>query len=277
MNKYNFENILKEFAPFLDDEKNNIALLAANYALSAGGKRFRFSLSLNAAECFCSQQILNSKNPMRLAVAVELIHNYSLVHDDLPSMDNADYRRGVLSCQKKFGEAQAILAGDGLLNLASEVLFGGIANTQYLKASKYLLECSGFLNMILGQSLDIQDKIISFEEYKNLAQLKTSKLICASVVPQAILADVTPFVIEKLTDYCNLLGLIYQFVDDYFDEEEDYSKPSILSYFSKKKAKDLIVTMSKDATKILIELSALDGRDYTFLQEKTDAVIKILY
>ncbi len=247
---------------------NNYAFVAANYALGTGGKRFRYRLSLDTAKTFGGA---DNENALRLALAVELIHNYSLVHDDLPCMDNADMRRGQLSCQKKFGAAQATLAGDGLLNLAAEIVLGGSFQRNYLKAAEYLFDCAGLSGMIYGQSVDVQSKELSFEEYCELARLKTSKLICASVVPQAILGNAEDDVIDCLREYCEKLGLIYQFVDDMADKDEDDKKSSVLSYFDRDYTKKYILQSAEYIKNLLNKINA--EKKFDFLLEFTDDVI----
>lgn len=254
---------------FLDENysKTSDAFVAAKYAIETGGKRFRFYLSLETAKAFGNEK---DNNAQRLAVAVELIHNYSLIHDDLPCMDNADMRRGQPSCQKKFGETQATLAGDGLLNMAAEVILGGCVRENYLKAAKYLFDCSGFNGMVSGQSIDVENKKLTFEEYRELAKLKTSKLICASVVPQAILGGANERIIKSLTDCCEKLGLVYQFVDDMSDKDEDEKKVSVLSYSDKKNAEKYVLQLAEYIEKSLHTLS-IRG-EFDFLAQFLDSV-----
>ena len=246
---------------FLGENYSKIsdAFIAAKYALESGGKRFRLYLSLEAAKAFGNEK---DNNARRLAVAVELIHNYSLIHDDLPCMDNADMRRGQPSCQKKFGETQATLAGDGLLNMAAEVILGGYVQENYLTAAKYLFDCSGFNGMVFGQSVDVENKKLTFEEYRELARLKTSKLLCASVVPQAILGGADEIIIKTLTDCCEKLGLVYQFVDDMSDKDEDEEKVSVLNYFDKNNAEEYILQLSEYIEKSLHTVSTGDKFDF---------------
>ena len=252
-----------------------IALNAGLYAISAGGKRFRFLLSLDTAKAFKNA---TNKNAHRLAVAVELIHNYSLIHDDLPCMDNADERRGLPSCQKKFGDTQAVLAGDGLLTSAIEIIVGGKAEQNYFDASKYIFKCAGFGGMIYGQSIDVLNENLTFDEYKKLSKLKTSQLICASVVSQAILAGATNDTKKLLTEFCVKLGLIYQFVDDLFDKDEDTQKTSILTFFSYEKAKEVIFIIAKEANILLNKLNDNFSKNtFNFLKTRLDEVLKRIF
>lgn len=274
MIEFDFEKMFTQMAGE-DYSADCIALNAGLYAVSTGGKRFRFLLSLDTAKVFNN---INNENAQRLAVAVELIHNYSLIHDDLPCMDNADERRGLPSCQKKFGETQAILAGDGLLTSAMEVIAGGKADQNYFDASKYIFKCAGFGGMIFGQSIDILNKYLSFDEYKKLSELKTSKLICASVVPQAILAGAANETKKLLAEFCIKLGLIYQFVDDLFDKDEDTQKTSILTFFTYEKAKELIFIIAKEANILLKKLNDnFSENTFNFLKKRLDQVLKRIF
>ena len=269
MIKFNFD---KFFADFYSNQPiDHESIKAAIYSLRTGGKRYRFLLSMETAKTYNLQDDENAK---RLAVAIELIHNYSLIHDDLPCMDDADERRGLPSCQKKFGEAQAVLAGDGLLNLAAEILFDGQSSKQYLAASKYLFEASGFSGMIQGQSIDVRNQRLNLEEYTRLAALKTSRLITASVISQAINALRSQQEISLLEEYCNLLGIIYQFADDTFDEEEDIFKPSILAYFDASNAKKHIFTLANQAYDVLKKLTEnCPDCNYDFLKQRLQSVL----
>lgn len=142
------------FEKFLSDTENSRALEAALYTLRNAGKRIRPNLVFKTAALFD----VYDENVERIACAVELIHNYSLIHDDLPCMDDDDFRRGKPSCHKVFGEGTAVLAGDGLLNLAAEVLCGGLCGEKYFKAMGRLFSRTGFNGMIGGQSCDIDEK-----------------------------------------------------------------------------------------------------------------------
>jgi len=269
MNNYSFNQFFWDF--YNNDTTKNTSFEAGQYALNVGGKRFRFALSMDTAIAY---GVDNHTNSRRLAVAVELIHNYSLIHDDLPCMDDSDERRGQPSCQKKYGEAQAVLAGDGLLNCAGEVLFGGVAVEQYLKASKYIFDCAGFKGMIYGQSIDVKNQKLTLDEYTFLAQLKTSKLICASVVPQAIFANAQQEEINLLGEFCNYLGVIYQFADDLCDKNEDEQKTTILSFFDKLKAIKHILTLQIRATDILNKLQKINPKvNFEFLKNRMEFVV----
>ena len=199
----------------------NLLKDAITYAVKDGGKRIRPVLCLAAADMLK----VDKSEVINFAVAVELIHSYSLVHDDLPSMDNDDYRRGKLSTHKKFGEAYGILAGDALLNLAVEVALNkeNFSKNDAL-ATKILFNLSGANGMIAGQVLDLQnenseeisDKIL-FTIFEN----KTSKLLTAPLLIASILSDNKYF--SELELLGKNLGLLFQIKDDILDETGDFA------------------------------------------------------
>ncbi len=262
-----FKEYFNKFVTILD---KNISVEAALYALNGDGKRIRFLLSVNTSKDInvCDE------NAYRLAVAVELIHNYSLIHDDLPSMDNSDFRRNKPSCHKVYGDAQAILAGDGLLNLAAEVVLGAKIEDNafsYLNAAKYIFECAGFNGMVGGQSKDVtENAFISKEEYYSLVENKTAKLIRAAVVSQALYANKNDDTVAKLKNYAYNLGMAYQFADDITDAEEDVKKASILTYYKKPQAIKIIDTLCSAALK---ELNSAKIQSQ-YLTEIIDTVLK---
>jgi geranylgeranyl diphosphate synthase type II len=195
----------------------NILKSAMRYAVAGGGKRIRPVLLIATANMLG----VDFDKVKEFAVAIECIHSYSLVHDDLPAMDNDDYRRGKPSTHKKFGEAYGILAGDALLNFAFEYCLSkedfGIEDA---KALKYLGECAGCFGMIAGQVLDLQNEKnplcnqqILYEIYLN----KTAKLIMAPVIIASIIAGEKHF--NKLKDFAYNLGVMFQIADDILDVE----------------------------------------------------------
>ena len=190
---------------------------AMQYAVDGGGKRIRPVLCYATAEMLGLE--LSTVN--EFAVALEMIHSYSLVHDDLPSMDNDDYRRGKLSTHKKFGEAYGILAGDALLNFAFEYCLNKSSFTEEdAKALKILAESAGHGGMIAGQVLDLQNehndnpsKTVLYDIYHN----KTAKLIIAPLIIASIFADCKHY--ETLKEYGYNLGVMFQISDDIMDVE----------------------------------------------------------
>lgn len=193
---------------------------AMEYSLFSSGKRVRPYLMYLSADFMK----LDKATILPLAIALELIHNYSLIHDDLPCMDNDDFRRGKPSCHKVFGEAMALLAGDALLNLAYETLVNAVAeNGELAQAAAYLAKCAGAEGMIGGQAIEF-----SFEEFDEttiteLYMKKTGALICAAVISPGLMGcDKEKF--HALGTYATAVGLSFQLCDDLLDEEKNEEK-----------------------------------------------------
>ncbi|MCF0148475.1 MAG: polyprenyl synthetase family protein [Clostridium sp.] len=203
---------------------NRIIYDAASYSLNIGGKRIRPILFLLTYSLYKD----NYKDVIEMASAVEMIHTYSLIHDDLPCMDNDDLRRGMPTNHKKFGESIAILAGDTLLNEAMSLLmlFSIKNGERALLASREISEAAGPEGMIGGQVVDImaENKEISKEELIYMHNKKTGELIRASIVSAAILADAPKKDIEILNEFGLKLGLAFQIKDDILDITGEVSK-----------------------------------------------------
>ncbi len=189
---------------------------AMKYSLTIGGKRIRPVIVLEACR-ICGGDITKA---IPFAVAVEMIHTYSLIHDDLPCMDNDDIRRGKPSCHKAFGEAFALLSGDGLLTMAFNVVASSeIASERpniAVKAIKMLSEFSGVNGMIGGQVLDLKNEniIISAKDLDLCNDLKTGALIRCSAYLGALCADADKERIEALDNYAINIGRAFQIIDD---------------------------------------------------------------
>ena len=194
---------------------------AINYSLLNGGKRLRALLAK------ASSQLLNSKNNnwVDCACAMEMLHCYSLIHDDLPAMDDDNLRRGKATNHIKFNEATAILAGDALLTMAFEVLANTALNNQIkIKQIQILAKASGANGMVAGQSIDLAStgKEIDFEQLKNMHKLKTGALILASVQIGALCEpNITHDQQNTLKQYAEKIGLAFQVIDDVLDVESD--------------------------------------------------------
>jgi len=216
-----FENELNKTLSLVAADVKGELYSAMKYSLTAGGKRLRPVLLMAVSKILG----LDCKDIMPLAIAVELIHTYSLIHDDLPAMDNDDLRRGKPANHKVYGEGLAILAGDALLNLAYEIMFKKLQETldeNYLTACSLIAECAGASGMIAGQALDIAaNRMPNFtiEELQAMQLNKTAKMICASVLPAAVIAKVSGAEFEKLSDFSINLGLAFQTADDILDFE----------------------------------------------------------
>ncbi len=255
---------------------------AMNYSLMVGGKRIRPILSL----AFCDMLGGNLKNALTVGCAIECIHTYSLIHDDLPCMDNDDLRRGMPTCHKAFDEATATLAGDGLLNFAFErlsdlSLYENILPDKILNVINYIGTCSGASGMIGGQIIDLEfeDKeITDIEMLKHLHSKKTGALIRCSSVAGVIVAGGVEDDIKKAEEFSEYLGLAFQIKDDILDYEGDESllgkpigsdaencKSTYVSVLGIDKAKELLsiytekaktsLSLYGDKAKFLVELS----------------------
>jgi geranylgeranyl diphosphate synthase type II len=190
---------------------------AMRYSLFAGGKRLRPALCLAAAAA-CGG---SNEAAMPLACAVECIHTYSLVHDDLPAMDNDDYRRGKLTNHKVFGEGIAVLAGDALLTQAFEIAAQCRARPRYSHQDVILeiARASGSLQLIAGQVADLEGegKNISASQLKYIHERKTSALLCCSVRLGGMSANCTAAQLKALTEFGYHVGLAFQIIDDILD------------------------------------------------------------
>lgn len=191
---------------------------AMRYCVFSGGKRFRPLLALGACEAVGAA----ARRALPAACAVELIHTYSLVHDDLPAMDDADERRGKPSCHRKFGEGQAILAGDALLTLAFERLSrNSMPNT--LGIIRAIGQASGTSGLIGGQVLDLQAMRArgarSAAAWRDIARRKTAALIHASVISGAMAGGTSRPQLARLSRYGRAVGLAFQLLDDAHDGE----------------------------------------------------------
>jgi len=191
---------------------------AMRYCVLSGGKRFRPLLALGACEAVGAP----SRQALSVACALELIHTYSLIHDDLPAMDNADERRGQPACHRKFGEGNAILAGDALLTLAFELL-GRNGTPNALAIIRTLGQASGTSGLIGGQVMDLQaisqPRMANEQTLTDIARLKTAALITASVVVGGLAGAAKPDHIKRLQRYGQGVGLAFQMIDDVHDRE----------------------------------------------------------
>lgn len=201
---------------------------AMEYSLMAGGKRIRPILLMAAAEAVGSK----GYNYLPVACGLEMIHTYSLIHDDLPCMDDDDYRRGRLTNHKVYGEAMAVLAGDGLLTLAFEVMLEqkNVEPAALIETVREMAMCAGNFGMVGGQGLDIEfeGKDITPEQLRKLHAGKTGALFIAAIRGGAHLAGATHEQLLALTKFADLLGLAFQITDDILDVEgttEELGKP----------------------------------------------------
>lgn len=201
---------------------------AMNYSLMAGGKRLRPILIMAAADALG----VDGEKFLRLSTSIEFIHTYSLIHDDLPAMDNDDYRRGKLTNHKVFGEALAILAGDALLTMAFEIIATdkNVDAGTKVKIITEMSKAAGAEGMVGGQVIDMQseNKKIDIQTLKQMHAAKTGALFCAAIRSGAILAGADEKQLANLTEYARQFGLAFQITDDILDvvgDEKTIGKP----------------------------------------------------
>lgn len=227
----NFGAKLREYADKVNETLYSLSYLKAldsiedrvieaeNYALSAGGKRIRAILCLEFYKLF------GGKDDIReIACCLELIHTFSLIHDDMPEMDNDDFRRGKPSTHKAYGDDIALLAGDGLAILPFEIISNHALceKISFEKAAKLvdlLASSAGNRGMIAGQVLDLNSEMKNVDESYliKMSQLKTGRLLVASCLFGAVLADATESQIDDVRTYAENVGLAFQMIDDVLD------------------------------------------------------------
>lgn len=197
---------------------------AMRYVVFAGGKRLRPVLCLAAAEA-CNGEVSDALAP---ACAVELMHTYSLVHDDLPAMDDDDLRRGRPTCHKVYGEGMAVLCGDALLTEAFAVLAKAPASKRYTVGDyvRELAETGGSVKLIGGQVMDLEGEgeNLTKKELVRIHEAKTAALLIASLRLGAMVANATPAKLEALTKFGHNLGLAFQVIDDILDVTQSTEK-----------------------------------------------------
>ena len=201
---------------------------AMEYAVMNGGKRIRPILMYMICDLFEKNNSENYDKAREIAIALEFIHCYSLVHDDLPAMDNDDYRRGKLTVHKKYNEAIGVLVGDVLLTEA----FGIIANSKSLgdknkiKIISKLSEYAGFFGMVGGQFVDMEseNKKVEIDTLKYIHAHKTGKLLTAAIELPMIALDVESTKKKKMVEYSELLGIAFQIKDDILDIEGNFEE-----------------------------------------------------
>ena len=214
----NLENLLDKFLPPESVEPKRLHK-AMRYSVFSGGKRIRPVILIESARACGGRE----SDALPLACAVEFIHTYSLIHDDLPAMDDDDYRRGKPSCHKAFGEATAILAGDGLLTLAFEVIAKNCPPEIAREAAISLARAAGSSGMVGGQEMDLSAGRKKDASPVNL--LKTAKLFEASASLGAVAAKAGKKQIKAMADYGRYLGLAFQIADDIDDSDGCTGKP----------------------------------------------------
>ena len=226
------------------------------YSVFNGGKRIRSILCMETARMLTGSE----EKALPFAAAIEFIHAFSLVHDDLPCMDNADMRRSMPSCHKKYGEAIALLAGDALLNTAFEVMADECEKSgqSAIKAMKSVGRAAGVHGMINGQIRDIElmaSPDATEEKLIRLIEQKTMALMMTSVESAALCSDADAKTLKSLKDFAYNLGIAFQIRDDFEDEEEDLeteqNSPNFINTLGREKARERMLLHSKKAMAIL--------------------------
>lgn len=239
------QNIINKYLPS-EDGLQKVIFEAMNYSILAGGKRLRPMLILETYRLFNGK---NEKEVYPFMAAIEMIHTYSLVHDDLPAMDNDEFRRGKKTTHAKYGEAIGILAGDALLNYAFETVCLGFDLTDNYKkvanAIKVLANKSGVYGMVGGQVVDVisSNQKIDEDKLNFIYKLKTSALIEASMMIGAIMAGTSETNIEKIQKIAFNVGLAFQIQDDILDVTSSLEKLGKSVDSDKKNNKTTYVTI----------------------------------
>lgn len=256
------------------------------YSTLLGGKRIRPILTLSTAACFGKP----GEMALDAACAIELVHAYSLIHDDLPAMDDDDLRRGQPTCHVAFDEASAILAGDALQTMAFELLASHPQHspTKQVKMIQTLAAASGAKGMVLGQAIDLESvgEQISLEQLEQMHRYKTGALIEASIVLGALSAndEIEKTIIDALKEYGRALGLAFQVQDDILDVISDTSilgkpqgsdaaqnKPTYPALLGLDGAKEKLHQLHQEANRAL---DAITGYDTQKLRDISDYIIE---
>jgi farnesyl diphosphate synthase len=244
---------------------------AMRYAALGGGKRLRPFLTVECAMLFG----VNPESAMLTAAAIEFVHTYSLVHDDLPAMDNDDFRRGKPSTHKQFGEATAILAGDALLTYAFEVMATPRVHPDAgvrCELIRSLARAAGVRGMVGGQMLDMdaEHKVLEADEVIRLQRLKTGEMFAVSCEAGAILGKAPHAMRTRLNRYAHDMGLAFQITDDLLDEEgtredtgkgvrkdREQGKATLIGVLGAERAREQAQTLAEQAIR---HLNAFDSR-----------------
>ena len=279
-------NVLEKFLP-VEEGQQRIIFEAMNYSVRAGGKRLRPILMEETYHMFGGSSAVIEP----FMAAIEMIHTYSLVHDDLPAMDNDEYRRGKKTTHAVYGEAMGILAGDALLNLAYETAAKAfdmeVADTRVARAFAVLAKKAGVYGMVGGQVVDLEseksdDCSITREKLDFIYRLKTGALIESSMMIGAILAGASSDEVSRVEQIAAKLGLAFQIQDDVLDvtstlevlgksvgSDEKNNKATYVTFEGLDKAVSDVERISKEAEEQLDDL----GYDDAFLKELFEYLI----
>ncbi len=278
------EENLKKYNICTESSKSQKTLIdAMNYSLEAGGKRIRPVLVYAFCEAF-EGDISQAKAP---ACAIEMIHTFSLIHDDLPAMDNDDFRRGKPSCHKAFGEAAAILAGDALSVLPFEIIADDdqLSDEKKVKIISCLAKAVGRDGMIAGQVIDMENEERTDVDENNLRNMyhnKTGQLIAASCVMGGICAGASEQQLEIASEYAFRLGLAFQIIDDILDvtstaeelgkpigSDSEENKTTFVTLYGVDRAKEIASEITEEAMEYLGKIE-----NNSFLVEMTEMLLR---
>ena len=274
------EKILLEFEP-VEEGHQKLILEAMNYSINAGGKRLRPMLLLESFRLFSKNEV----TAYPFMAAMEMIHTYSLVHDDLPAMDNDLYRRGKKTTHAVYGEDMGILAGDALLNYAYEIMSQAVVKSeaveQSAKAMAYIAKKTGIYGMLGGQTVDVlnEDKEMSLDMICFIHKLKTAALIEASMVGGGMLAGATQEDLDDLEKIAENVGMAFQIQDDILDvtsttevlgkpvgSDEKNHKSTFVTLVGLEKSKEYVQNYSDEAVFLLEKIGEKNQTDITFLK-----------
>lgn len=272
-------DIIYSFCP-TEEGLQQTVIDAMNYSVKAGGKRLRPLVLLETLKLFGGEE----EEAYPFMAAIEMIHTYSLVHDDLPAMDNDKYRRGKLTTHAKFGENMSILAGDALLNYAYEIMSDAVMNSKYpkraIRAMQTIARKVGIYGMVGGQTVDVENegKEMSIDTINYIHNLKTAALIEGSMMAGAILAGAKAEEIDIVEKIAKSIGVAFQIQDDILDvtgdtnqlgkavlSDEKNHKTTYVSLLGVNISKEHVKRYSRDAIELLESLN------------KDDAFLKFLF
>lgn len=276
------ELINKKLDEYLEIKYPEIIYEAMRYSVFAGGKRLRPMLLLAACETVGG----NIEKALPFACAMEMIHTYSLIHDDLPAMDNDDFRRGKKTCHKMFDEGIAILAGDCLLNYAFEIMFNAVAeggNKNCIEAAKIISEFSGTKGMLVGQVVDVisEDKPVDEKTLMYIHNNKTGGLIKAALMAGALVGGANEQQVKIFEKIGYNMGIAFQIKDDILDvtsttdvlgkpvfSDEKNNKTTYVTMFGLEKAQADYLALSE---KTIEEINRFENCD--FLREYAEKLV----
>ncbi len=268
VNNMNFEDILYENINQVSESTVKSAMI---YSLMAGGKRIRPTLLYAVLKGYGIDERIGD----HFASALEMIHTYSLIHDDLPAMDNDDLRRGKPTCHKQFNECTAILAGDGLLTYAFDVAAHSHTDSfQTVKGIQILAAMAGPDGMVLGQCFDTEEnEEVNWESLKNIHHLKTGCLLSAPLMIAAIIANQSDETVNTWHRIGNMIGLAFQVQDDIFDvtmsaeqlgksnSDEENNKVTSVTLLGLEKAKEVMNSLYDESIHAIQNLKDFDGTE----------------